>query len=148
MSGHHAPKGKAFWLCLVAGWGVIVFGILGVLADADRTDPTNLAAWFVGSALAHDLLLAPLVFVFARWLKRIVPDRVRPVIHGGLIVAGSVTMAALPLVLGRGGAPGNASALPRNYPAGLVFVLGTVAVATGLLAWRAETNPGSSSDSD
>lgn len=134
VSRSHGPYGKAFWIGAVAGWAVIAFGVFGLLRDAARTRPENFALWFLGSALAHDALIAPLVFLVALGLVKVVPARIRPVIQAGLIVAGSVTVVSLPFVLGRGGATGNPSALPRNYTAGLLIILGVIAVITALAA--------------
>lgn len=134
MSRSHAPSGKAFWICAAAGWSLIVFGLWGTLTDAGRTAPASFGLWFVGSAIAHDALLAPAVFVLAVILARIVPSAIRPVIQVGLIVAGSVTVVSLPVVLGLGGQAGNASALPRNYRAGLLGILAAIALLTALAA--------------
>lgn len=136
VSGSPGPSGKAFWICLAAGWAVIGYGIFGTLRDAARTRPENFALWFVGSAVVHDALIAPVVFLVALGLVRLVSPRIRPVIQAGLIVAGSVTVVSLPFVLGRGGAPGNPSALPRNYTAGLLIILGVIAAVTALAARR------------
>lgn len=136
MTDRRSPSGRAFWICLLIGWGVMIFGVAGTLDEAARTHPANFALWFVGSGLAHDVLLAPAVFVLAIALGRAVPSIVRPLVQAGLIVAGSVTIVALPLVLEKGGAQGNPSALPRNYPAGLLIVLSTIAVVTALAVWR------------
>ena len=135
MRTRHSAFGATFWLALAAGWGLIVFGVVGTLGDADRTAPPNFALWFAGSALVHDLMVAPAVFGVALLIARLVPDRARPAVKAGLVVAAPVVAVALPMVLGQGGAPGNPSALPRNYAGGLLLVLGGIAVATGLGVW-------------
>jgi hypothetical protein len=136
VTDRHSPSGKAFWICLAIGWTLMVFGVAGMLDEGSRTHPANFGLWFVGSALIHDLLLAPVVFLVAVWLGRIVPSGVRPIVQAGLVVAAPIVVVALPLVAGQGGAPGNPSALPRNYPMGLILILSAVAVATGLGVWR------------
>ncbi|MGQ0678629.1 MAG: hypothetical protein ACT4OM_03045 [Actinomycetota bacterium] len=130
------PRSRLFWPALVVGWGMIGFGLYGTIQEATRTHPGNFALWFVGSALAHDMLLAPAVFALAVLVRKWVPARVRPTIQTGLIVAGSVAVVALPFVLGRGGPAGNPSALPRNYPLGLGLILAAVALATAVIARR------------
>jgi hypothetical protein len=136
MTTRHSPSGAIFWLGLGTGWAVMVFGVAGVLGDAGRTAPPNFGLWFAGSALVHDLLLAPAVFGVALLLARLVPDRARPAVQAGLVVAAPVVAVALPLILGHGGAPGNPSALPRNYTGGLLVVLAAIAAGTGLVVWR------------
>lgn len=141
------PAGRTFWSCLVLGWAVIAYGVFGVLANASRTHPADFARWFAGSALAHDLLVAPLVFAVGLALSRWIPPRIRPPIQAGLIVAASVSVVALPFVLGLGGPPDNPSALPLNYPGGLATFLALIALVTGMaVAWRLRNRdrPGSS----
>lgn len=136
MTENHVPSGKAFWICAAAGWGIIIFGLIGVFEEANRTNPAHFALWFVGSAIAHDALLAPAVFITAIILAKVVPAAVRPVVQMGLIVAGSVAIVSLPFVLGLGGQAGNSSALPRNYLAGLLAIQAAVAAVTVLAALR------------
>lgn len=136
MTENQVPSGKAFWICAASGWGIIIFGLLGVFAEANRTNPAQFGLWFVGSAIAHDALVAPAAFVTAIIVGKVVPATVRPVVQMGLIVAGSVAIVSLPFVLGLGGQAGNSSALPRNYLGGLLTIQAMVAGITILAALR------------
>ena len=60
------------------------------------------------------------------------PVVARPVVQGALCVPGAVTLVALPLVGGLGGAAGGPSANPLPYPRNLALVL-TVVWATAAL---------------
>ncbi|MEX2553692.1 MAG: hypothetical protein WD627_11915 [Actinomycetota bacterium] len=126
----HSPSGKIFWFCFAAGWAVLLFGVWGTFENAFYTHPPNFALWFAGSALVHDALVAPAVFLLAWALVRTIPNRIRPAVLAGLTVAALVVAVSLPLVLGRGGAPGNPSALPRNYPLGIALILALITAAT------------------
>jgi hypothetical protein len=143
VTSRHPPSGPAFWWGLLAGWALILFGVAGVLGDANRTAPLNLGLWFAGSALVHDFLVAPAVFAVAFVLARLLPSSVRPAVQASLVVAAPVVVVALPLVLGQGGAAGNPSALPRNYAGGLFLVLAAIAAVTALAirVRRMRTNP-------
>lgn len=122
----------------VAGVAAIVFGLRGVLTGGMVTDWPVTAAWLVGGVLLHDLLLVPVVAVAGWVLSRVVPAAVRPVVLGGLVVAGLVTVVALPALLDRGDAS-NPSSTPLDYPRNLALVLLAVALGTAALAlvrWR------------
>lgn len=72
----------------------------------------------------------------AGWLlSRTLPRSIRPVIQGGLVVGGVVTLVALPAILGYGRSD-NTSVLPLDYRRNLVLVLAIVAAATVGLAVR------------
>jgi hypothetical protein len=123
-----------------AGGILIVIGSAGLLHDAAETVPPAWALWFVGGVLAHDLLIAPAVAAAALLLARL-PAPWRAALQAGLVVAGSVATAALPLVLGYGRRADNPSILPLDYPRNLVAVLLAVlvALAAGTIAGRLVT---------
>ncbi|MEX0791257.1 MAG: hypothetical protein WD178_10820 [Actinomycetota bacterium] len=128
----NAPSGRGFWLGLAAGWAVMLFGLAGLLDEAVRTHPASFGAWFVGSALVHDALIAPVAFALAFVIARRVPVRLRPFLRTGLILSAAVLVVAFPMIAGPG-IPGNPSALPRNYPAGLAAILALIWVGTGFI---------------
>ncbi len=132
-----SPRGKLFWAGVIVGWAVISFGVWGVFRDARQTSPANLGLWLAGSALVHDLLIAPAVFAFARILGRYVPPRPRPFLQAALIITALVAAFAFPFVGGFSRvADGNPSALPGNYAIGFFVVVGAAWAVIGLLAWR------------
>ena len=115
-----AALGYGAFLMLDTGWRNVV-----------RTVP-----WLAGGVIAHDALLAPatiaVVVIGSRALPRwaIMPTAV------GVIVLGSLTLLAIP-VLGRFGARSdNPTLLDRNYWAGWMAVAGIVIVAAvGSALW-------------
>lgn len=125
-SAGDAPSGPVFWTMLVVGWAIMAFGIRGLILQPGSTNPETVGPWFVGSALAHDFLLAPVVFLAGAGVARAVPARVRPFVQAGLIISGMVVAVALPQLIGLGGQPGNDSALPHDYRAGLAMVLAAI----------------------
>ncbi|MFF9912463.1 hypothetical protein [Streptomyces sp. NPDC013457] len=56
----------------------------------------------------------------------------RGAVRGGLIVAGSLTLIALPLMV-RPGAPPNPTALPLDYVRNWLVLMGVVAIGTGVV---------------
>ena len=99
---------------------LISYGIVGLLCNATDTHPRNFLAFFVGSALAHDLVLVPLVLAIG-WLGlRRVPPAVRPALAAALVVAGPVVLYAYPFIRGYGRDAHNPSLLPNQYGWALV----------------------------
>lgn len=122
---------------LALGLPVLAYGVWGVLVDADRTHPAELARWVVGSAVATDLLVVPAVIAIGAAARRVTPRPWWPTVRAALMVTGSLVLVAWPFVRGYGDDPANPSLLPRDYPAGLAIAVAVVwAVAASHLAWR------------
>nr|WP_236070597.1 hypothetical protein [Streptomyces polyasparticus] len=112
----------------VAGMGLGVWLLLGV------RDPVDVAVWLAGAIVLHDGLIAPLVLAAGLFVGGL---RARGVVRAVLIVAGALTMIALPPLL-RPGAPANSSVLPLDYLRNWLWAmaaLGAVAVGAGVLGW-------------
>jgi len=134
--------GPLFWTGVGIGWLGIAFGVWSLITKPGATHPPEAAAWVVGLALAHDLLLAPIALSVAWILRRVVPRIARGLALGALTISAIVTLYALPLVLRSGAQADNPSFLPRNSGAGLVLVIALVwAVAALLLAARLWRRP-------
>jgi hypothetical protein len=109
----------------------MAFGLVALFSKAGATQPANFAAFFIGLALVHDLLLAPAVIVVATGLRRASPRTGRGLLFGALVVSAVVALFSVPMLFGWGAQPDNPSFLPRNYAVGLALVL---AVVWGLAA--------------
>ncbi|MGE0794198.1 MAG: hypothetical protein AB7H43_03080 [Acidimicrobiia bacterium] len=129
---------------VAVGAALAVVGVRSLLAEPGDTKPAATALWVVGLAVAHDLVLAPLVMGVGVAVKRFAPAWLRPWLGAGLIVSGAVGLVAWPLVRGYGRSAGNPSILPRDYTTGTVVVLVAVwgAIGLGLLAGRIRHRPG------
>jgi hypothetical protein len=117
------PGGRFFWICLVIGWLVILYGILGLFDTAARTNPEQWIRWFLGSLVVHDFVLAPLTIAAGALLVKRVHGPHRGPLQAGLILTAIVVLTVWPLLRGYGLRDDNPSALPNNYLAGLVLVL-------------------------
>ncbi len=133
----------------------ILTGALGVLLGAygawlllsrqDLDRLTGVAVWLAAGVVLHDFVLAPLVIVAAAVAARLLPRPARGPATVGLVVLGSVTLLAVP-VLGRFGARAdNPTLLDRPYVAGWLVLAGLVltgvVVATVLRARRDHHGP-------
>ncbi len=111
----------------VGAWKLLQSGLDNILAAL---------RWLVGGLLAHDALLAPVTVVLVVLAARVLPWWMRAPAAAGLVVLGTVTVAAVP-VLGRFGAlADNPTLLDRNYTAGWLVFAAIVVLAVAVTAWR------------
>lgn len=131
------PGGRLFWAAVGVGWAVMAAGAWGLVSEADRTRPVDAVRFVLGLAVAHDLVVAPLV-VAAGWaVARAVPASVRGPVQAALVASAMVAVFAYPFVRGYGRVTTNPSILPRDYASGALAVLAAVwAVAAIALATR------------
>jgi hypothetical protein len=105
------------------------------------------AIWLAGGVILHDGVIGPTLVVLGLGVVLLVPHRVRAPIAAGLIVLGTVTVTAVPMLGRFGERPDNPTLLDRNYTTGwLVFAL-LVALGTALGVVRAlRMTPGADTD--
>jgi hypothetical protein len=133
---------------LVALGGLaMAYAVVGALTG-DSFHPVGNVAFLAAVLVAHDGLVLPAAIVLGLALTRRLPRPVRGPVTAGLYASLVVTLVALPFVLGYGRSTDNPSALPRNYPAGWLWLLlaiwAAVAMAVGrraLTRRRAEPTP-------
>lgn len=120
------------------GIAVIAYAARGVLREASVGTWPYLRFLAV-SAVFADAFVLPVVLaagaVAARWL----PSWLRVPVQAALYVSAAVTLISTPLVLGYGRDSSLPSALPRDYPRGLLIVLAVVwsaALAAALVRRR------------
>lgn len=135
-TGRHGPM---YYVTLVAGWGVIAFGLHGLLTTRG-TNPPAVLTLLVELNVVNDAIVLPAVVVVGLLLSRVVPRWCRAPLQVGLITTAVVTLYSYPLVAGYGRGPrAGFSRLPWNYAHNLAIVLAVVWAVTGLLAmvsWR------------
>lgn len=135
----HSQYGRVFWVLAAAGWAVIAFGAWGILVRARATHPTELAAWVIGAAVVHDLIVAPVVFSVGRTVASVARGAARPAVQVGLVMTGILVLYSIPVLWEFGRLADNPSLLPRQYRPGLLAALYSVWVLTWLAAgwaWR------------
>jgi hypothetical protein len=132
------------WLFVLPGLAAVGYGAQGLLTAGRRVPLDSWLTWFVGSALLHDLVLAP-VWIGLGWLStRLLPRAARPAVVVAAAVTGVLTLVALPFVLGFGADPANDSFLPRAYGRDLLLVVlavWVVAVVWAVVAVRRSRVP-------
>lgn len=110
-----------------AGGGCAAYGLLRLLS-LGWGNLVATAGWAAGAVLAHDVLIAGATLLAGAFGRAVLAPRWRAPAAAGLIVLGSLTLVAVP-VLGRFGAKAdNPSLLDRNYAAGWAVLAALVVV--------------------
>jgi hypothetical protein len=123
------------WLFLLPGSIAVGYGVWGLLGAGERVPLPAWTTWFIGSALLHDLLIAP-VWIGLGWLAaRLLPRPARPAAVVGAAVAGVLTLIALPFVLGPGASSDNPSFLPHDIGRNVLLI--DLAVLLAAAVWGA-----------
>jgi hypothetical protein len=129
-----ARRGPLFWVSTAAGWALILWGVRGALQHRIDTRPGQLARFLLGGALAHDLVLAPLVLLAGTALARVVRGRWRAPLQAALFVSGTLLLFTYPALRGYGRVLHNPTSLPHDYALNLAVVVGGVLVGTAAVA--------------
>ena len=123
----------------VGGVAAMAYAVLGAARDPDIV-PVRHTGFLATVLVLHDAALLPAIVAVGVLVHRAVPPPHRAIVQAALVATAALTVVAVPLVLGYGRIADNPSALPREYPRGLLEVLAVVwlAAAVGLLArtWR------------
>jgi hypothetical protein len=127
-------RGRLFWGSAAVGWAVILWGVRGALHHRIDTRPGQLARFLLGGALAHDLVLAPLVLLAGTALARTVRGRWRAPLQAALLISGTLLLFTYPALRGYGRALHNPTTLPHDYAANLALVIGAVLLGTAAVA--------------
>ena len=135
-SDRHQPtrRGPLFWISAAVGWVVIGWGLRGALQHRIDTRPAELARFFVGGAVIHDLIFAPVVLVAGVAVARLAPRRWRSYVQAALIISGLLVLFTYPEVRDYARVLHNPTSLPHNYTQNLLVVIAAVWVITALVA--------------
>ena len=142
MTGHTPPgtpervehRGPLFWVSAAAGWALIGWGLRGALHHHIDTRPPELARFFLGGVVLHDLVFAPVVLAAGIVLGRTVKGRSRAPLQAALFISGCAALLAWPEVRDYARILHNPSSLPHNYTANLLIVCAAVWVGTAVVA--------------
>ncbi len=122
---------------MVLGWSIMGFGIWGFLANAHATNPHRTVWWILGSAVAHDALVAPVATLVGLAIAACLPRWARGPVAAAVAASGIVLAFSYPLLRHFGRRADNPSILPLDYPRNVAVVLaGIWLVAAGVLVRR------------
>ena len=123
-------------LLILTGTSFIALAVVGLLKLLTPPQWESLGAWLVGALFLHDGVLAPATLLVGAALWRAgrpLPITVSRIITGGFVVAGVLTLFALP-VIHREGVKKNSTLLFMDYRQHLWWLLLATALVTGLAA--------------
>ncbi len=120
--------GRAYWIALPIGGGLIAFGIFGLVADKGIGTSVDVGAWLVGADVAHDFVLAPLACLIGAVVARALPRWCRAPVQAGLLTTGVLLIVVFPALRGYGHdrVPDNPSVQPLNYTTATLTALAVV----------------------
>jgi hypothetical protein len=110
---------------LVAG-GVLAlaYAVFGAVMSPDLR--LNYLRFLALALIGHELILAPLAIGVGVLVGRLVPVQARAIVQAALFATAVLTVIALPALVGAGRSRDLPSALPRDYPRGLLILLALV----------------------
>jgi hypothetical protein len=112
------------YLLYVIGAGMIFIGLKGIFHnDRHYENPQYWVKLFVGGALVHDLIVAPIVLTVSVVLSRLIRAPYRGPVQFGLFASAVFGLVAYPGVRQLSYAKDNTSADPLNYAHGLLICL-------------------------
>lgn len=147
MSTARQPRATGLAVGLVLGLPVMAYGVSGLFHDAARTRPAALVQWVIGSAVVHDLVVAPLALVVVAAVTGFGRARPRRWLLWALATSALLVVFSWPLVRGYGRNATVPSLLPRDYTTGLLVYLAAVwlvALTVAAVARRARRRSGPS----
>jgi len=114
-----------------------LYGAYLLLSRQDHDQLVSAAIWLASGVVLHDVVLAPVVLVVVAVGARVVPPGFRAAAVAGLVVLGSATIFAIPVLGAFGERPDNPSLLNRHYWVGWLVLSALVVAAVVVAGVRA-----------
>jgi len=119
---------------MALGVGVGAYGAFRLL-ELGWGNLTATLVWLAGGVILHDAVLAPATIAVAALGTALLPTWLRAPAAGGLLVLGTVTLTAVPVLGGFGALEDNPTLLDRDYATGWLVLLALV--LAGVVVWSA-----------
>lgn len=111
------------------GGAMIIYGAARLLHGLPPALLALLGAWLLGALLIHHGVVSPAIIAVGAALRR-VPDRARAFLQGGLIMAGAVSVIAVPLMVRQLSQPPSKAMLLQHYGVNLLVLLAVITAGT------------------
>jgi hypothetical protein len=123
------------WRISLATAGILLglYGVFRLLTNVGFVELLVLATWLIGAVVIHDGILSPAVVAVGWFLARRVPPRGRRYLQGFLVIAGLMTVIAVPLMLRKDSQPESKAMLLQSYGGNLTVLLALAAALSLLL---------------
>ena len=117
------------WRLILAVLGIagLLYGIGRLFTEISLGTLVGVGTWLIAIVIIHDGIVSPVIIGVGALLDRLVPPRARSFIQGGLIMAGMVTVIAIPMIIKQGTYPPVKALLEQNYGRNLGILLGLIA---------------------
>lgn len=115
----------------------VLLGALGVATAAygawlllgfDLPDLVDAVVWLAAGVVLHDFVLVPLTLLAGWLLSSLLPAGRRAPVVAGLVVLGTLTLMAVPVLGGFGARADNPTVLDRDYATGWLVLVGLTAL--------------------
>ena len=118
------------WATGIAGAGLALFGVFRLVTEIPVLSLLALLGWLVAALFLHDGVLAPISAALGAVLTRVVPQRSRRYVQGGLVAGACVVVIALPLIFLQGSQAAQNALLRQHYAVNLAILVGLLAGGT------------------
>jgi hypothetical protein len=110
------------------GVAVLGYGAFGLFTDPSIKNHASVEEWLIWGLVAHDAILAPVVFTLCAVAYRLTGVRWRGRLAALSLIGGSLVLIAVPALLRRGHNP-NPTVLPLDYARNLGLLLAVLVAA-------------------
>jgi len=125
--------GRGFWIGLFLGTPLMVYGAVELVQQAGRPRALDVARWFGGGILLHDLVLVPIVLAVVWAIGRVTPPAVHTPLRAAVLGSALVIAIGWPGLRGYGNRTDNATIHPLDYGSAVLTLLALLWCAA--LAW-------------
>jgi hypothetical protein len=122
-AGGDERPGPFAWVVIGLGWAVMAVAVAGAIGDERLRGLGSWAAWVVGAALVHDLVVLPAVLCVGWLLTRWLPVPWRVPMRTALVVAAVLTATVWPIARRWGARPDNPSIVPLPVARNLGWIV-------------------------
>ncbi len=139
------------WRIVLAALGIagLLYGISRLFLDVSLGTLTGVGIWLLAMLIIHDGILSPLIIALGFLLRRVFRPRARTFVQAGLIMAGMVTVIAIPMIIKQGTYPPVKALLEQDYRVNLAILIGIIAAGCAVAyAIRVARDHGDSATSE
>lgn len=127
--------GRGFWVGVVLGAPMMVYGAVALVQQVGWSRAFDVARWFGGGILLHDLVLAPIVLAVVWTIGRCTPPAARTPLRTAVLGTALIVAVGWPGLRGYGNKADNATIHPLDYGTAVLTLLVLLWVAA--LVWSA-----------
>jgi hypothetical protein len=129
--------GRGFWIGLALGAPLMAYGAVELVQQVGWPRTFDVARWFGGGILFHDLVLVPIVLVVVWAIGRWTPPEVHTPLRAAVLGSALVIAIGWPGLRGYGNKPDNATIHPLDYTSAVLTLLALLwGAALVWSAWR------------